>query len=132
VRADQTVSEMAVEVLARQAQELAARTGQPLWEAYEEVAGAGAAGGMIAPPETSIRVPKRVVLRCSGLRAQRKTPPLHAGDARSESGRNERPKLRRLGPRPSWCEVHADTVRGVKLPARLLAPEPNTPSKDRC
>lgn len=37
MRADQTVSEMAVEVLARQAQELAARTGQPFWEAYKEV-----------------------------------------------------------------------------------------------
>ena len=37
MRADQTVSEMAVEVLAHQAQELAARTGQPFWEAYEEV-----------------------------------------------------------------------------------------------
>jgi hypothetical protein len=37
LRAEQTVSEMVVEVLARQAEELAARTGQPFYEAYEDV-----------------------------------------------------------------------------------------------
>jgi hypothetical protein len=37
LRAEQTVSEMVVEVLARQAEELAARTGQPFHEAYEDV-----------------------------------------------------------------------------------------------
>ena len=36
-RAEQVVSEMAVEVLARQAEWLAAYTGRPLGEAYEEV-----------------------------------------------------------------------------------------------
>lgn len=37
VRAQQTVSEMVVEVLARQAEELAARSGQDFHEAFEEV-----------------------------------------------------------------------------------------------
>jgi hypothetical protein len=37
VRAEQTVSEMVVEVLARQAEELASRTGQPFGEAFEGV-----------------------------------------------------------------------------------------------
>jgi hypothetical protein len=37
VRAEQTVSEMVAEVLARQAEELAARTGRPFREAHEEV-----------------------------------------------------------------------------------------------
>lgn len=37
VRAEQTVSEMVVEALARQAEEQAARTGQPFGEAYEDV-----------------------------------------------------------------------------------------------
>lgn len=37
MRAEQTVSEMVVEVLARQAEELAALTGQSFHEAYEDV-----------------------------------------------------------------------------------------------
>lgn len=37
MRAEQTVSEMVVEALARQAEEISARTGQPFGEAYEEV-----------------------------------------------------------------------------------------------
>jgi hypothetical protein len=37
VRAEQTVSEMVVEALARQAEEVAARTRQPFGEAYEDV-----------------------------------------------------------------------------------------------
>jgi hypothetical protein len=37
VRAEQTVSEMVVEALARQAEEQAARSGQPFGEAYEDV-----------------------------------------------------------------------------------------------
>ena len=37
MRSEQTVSEMVAEVLARQAEELASRTGQPIWEAYDEV-----------------------------------------------------------------------------------------------
>ncbi len=37
MRAEQTVSEMVVEVLARQAEELATRTGQPFHEAYEDI-----------------------------------------------------------------------------------------------
>ena len=37
MRTEQTVSEMATEVLARQAEELAARTGQAIGVAYEEV-----------------------------------------------------------------------------------------------
>jgi hypothetical protein len=37
VRTEQTVSEMVTEVLARQAEELAARTGRPFGEAHEEV-----------------------------------------------------------------------------------------------
>ena len=37
MRAEQTVLEMVVEVLVRQAEELAARTGQPFGEAYEDV-----------------------------------------------------------------------------------------------
>ena len=37
MRAEQTVSEMVVEALARQAEEQAARTGQPFGEAYEDV-----------------------------------------------------------------------------------------------
>ena len=37
MRAEQTVSEMVVEVLARQTEDLASRTGQPFGEAFEEV-----------------------------------------------------------------------------------------------
>ena len=37
MRAEQRVSEMAVEVLGRQAEELAARTGKPFHEVYGEV-----------------------------------------------------------------------------------------------
>jgi hypothetical protein len=37
MRAEQTVSEMVMEVLTRQAQELAARTGQPFQGAFEDV-----------------------------------------------------------------------------------------------
>jgi hypothetical protein len=37
VKAEQTVSEMVVEVLVRQADELASRTGQPFREAFDEV-----------------------------------------------------------------------------------------------
>ena len=37
MRAEQTVSEMVVEALARQAEERAARTGQPFGEAYKDV-----------------------------------------------------------------------------------------------
>ncbi len=37
MRAEQTVSEMVAEALARQAEELADRTGQPLEEAFQQV-----------------------------------------------------------------------------------------------
>ena len=60
MRAEQTVSEMAVEVLARQADELAGRTGQPFREAFEEVKRTEAGGQLCELCEGSHRHEKAI------------------------------------------------------------------------
>ena len=55
MRARQTVSEMVVEVLARQANDLASRTGRPFREAFEEVKRTEAGGQLAQLAEGSHR-----------------------------------------------------------------------------